>query len=67
LAHIDCDWYDSVLTCLKNIEPHLAAGGTIIIDDYYVWSECKTAVDEYFENKNGYSFNKKEVLHITKN
>lgn len=26
LAHIDGDWYESVITCLERIEPHLAVG-----------------------------------------
>lgn len=47
-AHLDCDWYSSTMICLKNIEPRLSPGGIIIIDDYYTWSGCKTAVDEYF-------------------
>ncbi len=68
-AHIDCDWYESVLTCLTQIEPHLSPGGTIIIDDYYHWSGCKAAVDKYFKNKNKdeYRFVRKSRLHIYKN
>jgi hypothetical protein len=68
LAHIDCDWYDSVLTCLERIEPHLLHGGTLVIDDYYSWSGCKAAVDKYFAGKNpaDYIFIKKSVLHIFK-
>lgn len=65
-AHIDCDWYDSVTTCLQQIEPHLVIGGVLIIDDYYMWSGCKKAVDEYFFNKNNYKFIKKNRLHIIK-
>ncbi|WP_009633333.1 TylF/MycF/NovP-related O-methyltransferase [Synechocystis sp. PCC 7509] len=65
-AHIDCDWYDSVLTCLQQIEPHLVSGGVLIIDDYYTWSGCKKAVDEYFFNKNNYKFINKTRLHIIK-
>ncbi|MBE9158418.1 asparagine synthase [Nodosilinea sp. LEGE 06152] len=67
LAHIDCDWYDSVYTCLSRIEPHLVSGGTLVIDDYYVWTGCRRAVDEYFENiKAGYDFYHKSRLHIVK-
>ena len=50
-AHIDCDWYDSVMVSLKQIEPNLSVGGIMIIDDYYAWSGCKTAIDEYFADK----------------
>ena len=48
LAHIDCDWYESVMTCLERIVPRLTSGGRLIIDDYYTWSGCKKAVDSYF-------------------
>lgn len=66
LAHIDCDWYNSVLICLNRLEPYLVKGGTLIIDDYYAWSGCKLAVDKYFEDKKGYDFQKKSRLHIVK-
>lgn len=67
LAHIDCDWHDSVMVCLKNIEPHLVKGGVLIIDDYYVWSGCKKAVDGYFiDKKNEYIFQYRSRLTIIK-
>lgn len=66
LAHIDCDWYDSVSTCLSRIEPHLIKGGVLVIDDYYAWSGCKTAVDDYFKDKQEYEFIQKARLHIVK-
>ena len=57
LAHIDCDWYDSVKLSLKQIEPNLVNGGVLIIDDYYSWSGTKKAVDEYFKDiKYNYTF-----------
>ena len=65
LAHIDADWYESVMTCLKQIEPNLVTKGVLIIDDYYQWSGCKKAVDEYFKNKrNNYKSIHKSRLHI---
>jgi len=51
LAHIDCDWYESVMTCLERITPHLVPGGVLVIDDYDAWSGCRQAVDEYFADK----------------
>ena len=68
LAHIDCDWYDSVMCCLSRIEPYLAAGGTLVIDDYYHYQGCKDAVDTYFRDKqpHNYRFLKKSRLHIVK-
>lgn len=50
-AHVDCDWYSSVKTCTEQIAPQLAIGGKIIFDDYFEWSGCRKAVDEYFENR----------------
>ncbi|MEH2158308.1 TylF/MycF/NovP-related O-methyltransferase [Nostoc sp.] len=67
LAHIDCDWFDSVWVCLERIEPHLVSRGTLVIDDYYAWSGCRKAVDEYFKHKqDSYQFISKSRLHIVK-
>lgn len=46
-AHIDVDWYEPVMTCLKRVFPHLVVGGSIILDDYYDWGGCKKATDEF--------------------
>jgi len=67
LAHIDGDWYESVMTCLQRIEPHLAEGGVMVIDDYDAWSGCRTAVDEYFADKmDRYRFKHQARLHIVR-
>lgn len=64
-AHIDCDWYESVKLCLHQIVPHLSPGGKIIIDDYYDWSGCRKATDEYFSGKDGYILETiSDKLHI---
>ena len=66
-AHIDCDWYESVMTCLERIEPFLTPGGIFVIDDYYTWSGCRKAVDEYFsDKKKKFEFVNKSRLHIKK-
>jgi|SRR5690606_35147732 len=66
-AHIDCDWYASVMTCLLQIAPNLAPGGVMVFDDYSDWSGCRIAVDEYFRDKDGYSFTLKgRKLHVTR-
>lgn len=65
LAHIDCDWYDSVMVCLENIVPKLSVGGLLIIDDYYAWSGCTKAVDDFFrDKKDSFLFEEKSRLHI---
>ena len=67
LAHIDCDWFDSVLISLQRIEPNLVRGGTLVIDDYHAYSGCKKAVDEYFKDKqDAFKFVNKSRLQIIK-
>jgi asparagine synthase (glutamine-hydrolysing) len=67
LAHIDCDWYESVMICLNRIEPHLVKGGTIVVNEY--WSGSRKAIGKYFENKSrdAYSFTARDyALMIVK-
>ena len=67
LAHIDGDWYESVRTCLERIGPRLPSGGVMVIDDYFHWSGCRTAVDEFLAaNADGYTTVKRTRLHIVK-
>lgn len=66
-AHIDGDWYESVMVCLQRIAPHLVRGGVLVIDDYDDWSGCRKAVDEYFSDKQHlYTFIRKSRLHIVR-
>jgi len=67
-AHIDCDWYSSVMTCLERIWPNLVIGGTLVVDDYYAWSGCREAVDEFLalRNKSEYTLIRKLRPHIIK-
>ena len=64
LAHLDGDWYDSTMTCLTRIAPLLAPGGRIVLDDYYTWSGCRAAVDEYFAGRDEYRFERRARLHV---
>jgi asparagine synthase (glutamine-hydrolysing) len=52
-AHIDVDWYEPVMTCLKRIFPNLVVGGSIILDDYHAWGGCRKATDEYLRKVTG--------------
>ena len=47
LAHLDGDWYESTMVCLERIAPLLVPGGRIVLDDYWAWSGCRAAVDDY--------------------
>jgi O-methyltransferase len=66
LAHLDGDWYESTMTCLERIEPHLVPGGRLVIDDYFYWSGCRRAVDEYFDGRDGYEMVTNLRLHVVK-
>ena len=52
-AHVDVDWYEPVITCLKRIFPNLVVGGSIILDDYHDWGGCRKATDEYLREVAG--------------
>jgi asparagine synthase (glutamine-hydrolysing) len=67
LAHLDCDWYDSVLTCFRRIEPRLVPNGRIIVDDYDYWPGCRKAVEDYFtDKKDRYLLEFHQRLHIVR-
>ena len=42
-AHLDGDWYESTLTCLERIGPHIVRGGRFVLDDYWMSSGCRKA------------------------
>jgi len=63
-AHLDGDWYDSTMVCLERIVPRLSVGGRLVIDDYYNWSGCRRAVEEYFEGREGFELRERAKLHV---
>jgi hypothetical protein len=48
LLHLDGDWYESTMTCLRVLWPRVQEGGIVQIDDYGYWQGCRKAVAEYF-------------------
>jgi asparagine synthase (glutamine-hydrolysing) len=56
LAHIDCDWYDPVSYCLRSIAPKISVGGMVLIDDFYDYGGCRTAVDEFLAEHPEFGF-----------
>jgi asparagine synthase (glutamine-hydrolysing) len=66
LAHLDGDWYESTLTCLTRIAPHLAPGGRMVIDDYWNWAGCRAAVDEYLANHPELRMEKRAKVHLVR-
>lgn len=66
LAHLDGDWYESTMTCLERIAPRLVPGGRLVLDDYYHWSGCRSAVDEYFAGRAGYRVEMRARVHVVR-
>lgn len=66
LAHLDGDWYESTLTCLERIAPLLVPGGRIVLDDYYYWSGCRVAVDEFFAGRSGFHVEHRGRVHVVR-
>lgn len=64
LAHVDCDWYDSVRVCLERIVPWLVPGGRLIFDDYDHWSGGRQAVDDFFRGRDGFRFERHTRLQV---
>jgi hypothetical protein len=46
-AHIDCDWYDSVMVCINRISDFVSTGGIVLFDDYRSFDGCQRAVDAW--------------------
>lgn len=65
-AHLDGDWYESTIVCLERIAPLLVTGGRIVLDDYYHWSGCRKAVDEYFAGRDGYRLERRTKIHVVR-
>jgi asparagine synthase (glutamine-hydrolysing) len=66
LAHLDGDWYESTMTCLERIAPLISPGGRIVLDDYYAWSGCRTAVDEYFARRTDFTLEFRARVHAVR-
>ncbi|WP_210880186.1 TylF/MycF/NovP-related O-methyltransferase [Roseovarius autotrophicus] len=67
LAHIDCDWYNSVKVCIARIFPRLSPGGMMVFDDYKSYSGCRRAVDEWLATeKSARIINKAKSVTVTK-
>ncbi|MCL3838838.1 TylF/MycF/NovP-related O-methyltransferase [Aeromicrobium duanguangcaii] len=66
LAHLDGDWYDSTMTCLERIAPLISPGGRIVLDDYYAWSGCREAVDDYLAARPGFRREARGRLHLVR-
>ena len=66
LAHLDCDWYDSVMVCLDRIAPHMVSGGRFVIDDYDAWSGARHAADDFLKNHSDFRLERRARVHLVK-
>lgn len=51
LLHIDADWYDSVILCLRVLYDRVPVGGYIVLDDYGRWEGCTRATNDFLEER----------------
>lgn len=55
LVHLDCDLYDSYVTCLNFFYPRIARGGYIVFDEYdfcaSVYPGAQKAIDAFLSDK----------------
>jgi hypothetical protein len=51
LLRLDGDWYESTRCCLEHLYDNVVPGGFVIIDDYGHWQGCRTAVNEFFDQR----------------
>jgi len=47
VLRLDGDLYGSTMDALRALEPKVASGGFVIVDDYGGWEPCRTAVEDY--------------------
>ena len=55
IVHLDCDLYQSYMTCLDFLYPRLLPGGYMVFDEYDiampVYPGARKAIDEFFANR----------------
>lgn len=51
LLRLDADWYDSTMMCLDSLFDRVAAGGLIVLDDYYAWDGCSRALHDFLSRR----------------
>lgn len=51
VLRLDGDLYSSTMESLQYLFPKVSLGGYVIIDDYYSWESCRSAVHDYFKSE----------------
>jgi O-methyltransferase len=49
--HLDADWYESTTVCLEELFDLVAAGGFVVLDDYYAWDGCSRALHDFLSRR----------------
>jgi O-methyltransferase len=49
--HLDADFYEATLLCLRHFWDQVVPGGIVRIDDYYYWPGCRKATDEFLASR----------------
>ena len=52
ILRVDTDWYSSTKHIMQNLFDKVVEGGVIIFDDYESWEGARTAVNEFFDERN---------------
>jgi O-methyltransferase len=51
LLHIDADWYESVILCLRTLYDAVVPYGFVVLDDYGRWEGCTRATNEFLRER----------------
>jgi O-methyltransferase len=51
LLHVDADWYDSVMLCLRTLYDAVVPGGFVVLDDYGRWEGCTRATNDFLRER----------------
>jgi hypothetical protein len=49
ILHLDCDWYQSILSCLEHWWNRMEPGGVVIVNDYNLYAGANQAVHEFLD------------------
>lgn len=47
VLRLDGDWYESTMTCLRQLYPQLNPGALVVVDDYHAFEGCARALHDF--------------------
>jgi O-methyltransferase len=51
LLHVDADWYESAILCLRTFYDRVSDGGVILLDDFGCWEGCREAFYDFVQER----------------